>query len=68
MTESDIGHLRIMLQNRTITCSKCGRLDMFTTESFEDMKDVAECQGWRVCRIVSYCEVRGLCPSCVKVV
>lgn len=56
----------MILQNRTITCSKCGRLDMFTTESFEDMEDVAECQGWRVCRMVDDCEARGICPGCAE--
>lgn len=53
----------MILQNRTIECSACGRLDMFTTESFEDMKEIVEDQGWRVCRFVNDCEARGICPD-----
>lgn len=54
----------IVLQNRTIECSKCGRIDMVTTECVADMKDVVESEGWRVCRIVDECELRGICPIC----
>ena len=56
--------IRILLQNRTIKCSKCGRIDMVTTEFVADMKDVVESEGWRVCRIVDECELRGICPIC----
>lgn len=68
MSESIRACLRVTLYNRTITCSKCGRLDMVTTESFADMKDIVESQGWRICRIVSDYEARGLCPDCKEAV
>lgn len=60
--------IRILLQNRTIGCVRCGRLDMVTTGSVADMKDVVEGQGRRVCRFVSDCEARGLCPDCTEAV
>ena len=54
----------IVLQNRTIECSKCGRIDMFTTETLEDMREIAEDQGWLFCFVRDECEVRGICPAC----
>lgn len=60
--------ITILLQNRTIECQKCGRLDMVTTESLADMRDIVEDQGWRVCRIVNDCEAHGLCPDCREAV
>ena len=60
--------ITILLQNRTIECPKCGRQDQGPNESLADMKEIVEDQGWRVGRIVSDCEVRGLCPDCTEAV
>lgn len=58
----------MIFQNRTIKCSVCGRLDMYTSKCVADMKDVAECNGWRVCRVENDCELRGLCPDCAEAI
>ena len=55
--------IRILLQNRTIGCVRCGRLDMYTTETVDDARDIMEGDGWEIRRFIDDYDAEGVCPD-----
>lgn len=60
--------IKILLQNRTIGCVRCGRLDMYTTETVDDARDIMEGDGWEIRRFIDDYDAEGVCPDCREAV
>lgn len=61
-------HLKAVLWNRTITCIRCGRVDLVSTETKADAMDIWGGEGWFVRMSRDDCQAEGLCPHCREAV
>ena len=65
---SDPENIRILLQNYAIRCVRCGRMDMVTSETVDDVRDILEEEGWSISSFILDCEAEGVCPDCREAV